>query len=119
MSSLFKTKNLAKDAAPLADKLRPREFAEVIGQEHVLGPEGTLGRMAESGQYASVILWGPPGCGKTTIARLMAEKSGYEMETVSAVSTGVADLKKIFEKASVRLEDGLRTLLFVDEIHRF
>lgn len=117
MSTLFAAQ--AAEAAPLADRLRPRSFAEVVGQEHLTGDDGPLGRMVKSRQFASVILWGPPGCGKTTIARLLSKESGYEMEAVSAVTTGVVELKKMFEKAAARLQDGVRTLLFVDEIHRF
>lgn len=115
MQSLFDT----PDAAPLADRLRPQTLDEVVGQEHVLGEGGTLRRMITGGQYSSLIFWGPPGCGKTTLARLLARESGYEMETLSAVTSGVADLKKVFEKAAARKQDGKRTLLFVDEIHRF
>lgn len=106
-------------SGPLADRLRPQQFGEVVGQDHVLDSEGYLGRMTASGQYSSLILWGPPGCGKTTLARLIAAQSGYEMESVSAVTSGVADLKKVFEKATALKKDGKRTLLFVDEIHRF
>jgi putative ATPase len=109
----------AESLAPLADRLRPQSFADVVGQEHLTNEDGPLGRMVKSHQYSSVILWGPPGCGKTTIARLLSVSSGYEMESVSAVTSGVAELKKLFEKAAVRLQDGKRTLLFVDEIHRF
>lgn len=105
--------------APLADRLRPKSFEEVVGQEHLLGENSPIGRMVKTHQYSSIILWGPPGCGKTTIARLMAEQSGYEMEQVSAVTSGVVELKKLFEKAATRLQDGNRTLMFVDEIHRF
>jgi len=105
--------------APLADRLRPASFVEVVGQEHLTGPDAPLGRMLASRQFASVILWGPPGCGKTTMARLLAKESGCAMEAVSAVTSGVAELKKLFEKAQARLQDGVRTLLFVDEIHRF
>jgi putative ATPase len=104
---------------PLAERLRPRRFEDVIGHEAVLSAEGPLGRMAASGQFVSLILWGPPGCGKTTLARLIAERSGCEMETVSAVASGVAELKKIFERAAAKRQDGKGTLLFVDEIHRF
>lgn len=104
---------------PLAERLRPKTFAQVVGHEAIVGPEGPLGRMVASGQFISMILWGPPGCGKTTLARLIAEASGAEMETVSAVSSGVADLKKIFERAIAKRQDGKSTLLFVDEIHRF
>jgi len=117
LSSLFASR--AVNVAPLADRLRPASFDEVVGQEHLTGPEGPLGRMVKSGQFASIILWGPPGCGKTTIARLLSELSGYEMESVSAVASGIAELKKLFDKAATRLQDGKRTLLFVDEIHRF
>lgn len=99
--------------------MRPKSFADVVGQEHLTGEDGPLGRMVKSHQFASVILWGPPGCGKTTIARLLSAASGYEMEAVSAVTSGVVELKKLFEKAAIRLQDGVRTLLFVDEIHRF
>ena len=116
-SSLFA--GLASNAAPLAERLRPEAFSQVVGQEHLLAENGSLGRMLASGHFSSVILWGPPGCGKTTIARLIARASGYEMETVSAVTSGVADLKKIFERAEARKQDGKNTLLFVDEIHRF
>jgi putative ATPase len=117
LSSLFEKKQA--DIAPLADQLRPKSFSEIIGQEHLTGEDAPLGRMVKSGQFSSVILWGPPGTGKTTIARLLADKSGYEMEAVSAVTSGVVELKKLFEKAATRLQDGVRTLLFVDEIHRF
>jgi putative ATPase len=109
---------------PLADRLRPRHLAEVIGQDHLLGPEGPIGRMVASRQLASMILWGPPGCGKTTIARLLAaqlSKAGTDLvfEPLSAVFSGVADLRKVFDAARKRREMGQGTLLFVDEIHRF
>lgn len=118
MASLF---DISEDpeAAPLADRLRPAALEEVVGQSHVLGEDGVLSRMIASGHYLSLIFWGPPGCGKTTLARLIAKESGYHMETVSAVSSGVADLKKVFEKATALKQTGTRTLLFVDEIHRF
>jgi putative ATPase len=105
--------------APLAERLRAKNFSEVVGQDHLFGESGVLSRMIEARQFASLILWGPPGCGKTTLARLIAAQSGYQLETLSAVASGVADLKKIFETAAARLKDGKRTLLFVDEIHRF
>jgi putative ATPase len=104
---------------PLADRLRPKSLAEVVGQHHLLGPEGPIGRMAASRQLASMILWGPPGCGKTTIARLLANATDLEFEPLSAVFSGVADLRKVFEAARKRREAGRGTLLFVDEIHRF
>src|SRR5437773_6521331 len=109
---------------PLADRLRPRRLADIVGQDHLLGPEGPIGRMVASRQLASMILWGPPGCGKTTIARLLAQelsKSGADLafEPLSAVFSGVADWRKVFEAARKRREMGHGTLLFVDEIHRF
>ncbi len=105
--------------APLAEQLRPQTLAEVIGQEHLTGPEGVLSRMVAAKHLQSVILWGPPGCGKTTIARLLADEAGYVLEQVSAVASGVNDLKKHFETARERQMVGQRTVLFVDEIHRF
>ncbi|SJN13171.1 Holliday junction DNA helicase [Leucobacter sp. 7(1)] len=104
---------------PLADRLRPRTLAEVVGQDHLLGAEAPLGRMLAQGKLVSTILWGPPGCGKTTIARLLAEATGLEFEPLSATFSGVADLRKIFAAAGKRREIGQGTLLFVDEIHRF
>jgi putative ATPase len=104
---------------PLADRLRPRQLSEIVGQDHLLGPDGPIGRMVASGQLASMILWGPPGCGKTTIARLLADGTDLVFEPLSAVFSGVADLRKVFEAARKRREMGQGTLLFVDEIHRF
>jgi putative ATPase len=104
---------------PLADRLRPRTLDEVVGQDHLVGPEGTLTRMLARGALASLILWGPPGVGKTTIARLLAERAGLHFTQLSAVFSGVADLKRAFEDAGRRRQAGRATLLFVDEIHRF
>ena len=105
--------------APLADRLRPRAFDEVIGQDHLLGPEAPLGRMVAAGKVASLVFWGPPGTGKTTLARLLAQVGELKFVQISAIFSGVADLKKIFEAARIRRGNGQRTLLFVDEIHRF
>jgi putative ATPase len=104
---------------PLADRLRPHSLAEVVGQDHLLGPDGALRRMLGRGTLASLILWGPPGVGKTTIARLLAEEAGLRFAALSAVFSGVADLKRAFEEARTRRANGQSTLLFVDEIHRF
>ena len=105
--------------APLADRLRPRDLSEVVGQEHLTGPDGAIGRMVAAGKLSSLILWGPPGTGKTSIARLLADAVGLRFVALSAVFSGVADLKKVFAEARQMAKAGQRTLLFVDEIHRF
>ncbi|MCB4824383.1 replication-associated recombination protein A [Roseicella aerolata] len=104
---------------PLADRLRPRSLEEVVGQDHLLGPQGALSGMLARGSLASLILWGPPGVGKTTIARLLAQRAGLVFVSLSAVFSGVADLKRTFDEARARRRAGQGTLLFVDEIHRF
>ncbi len=105
--------------APLADRLRPTKLDEVIGQDHLTGPDGTIGRMVAAGKLSSMILWGPPGTGKTSIARLLADAVGMHYKAISAVFSGVADLKKAFAEAELMARTGKKTLLFVDEIHRF
>jgi putative ATPase len=104
---------------PLADRLRPKRLEEIVGQQHLLAPDGPIGRMVAAGQLSSMILWGPPGCGKTTLARLLAEHTSLHFEPLSAVFSGVADLRKLFEAARSRRIAGQGTLLFIDEIHRF
>jgi putative ATPase len=120
MPDLFDTAPAAPGPPrPLADRLRPTRLEEVIGQEAALGPEGPLGAMLAAGRLGSVILWGPPGVGKTTIARLLADRTDLHFEQISAVFTGVAELRQVFEAARLRRRQGRGTLLFVDEIHRF
>ena len=115
MTTLFE----ANAPHPLADRLRPRRLSEVVGQDHILNEKGPLGRMIVQGRLASLILWGPPGTGKTTISRLLAEQAGLAFEPISAVFSGVAELRKVFDRARQRRGAGEGTLLFVDEIHRF
>ena len=126
MSDLFAEQEIpsqSQDApspnGPLADRLRPHNLEEVVGQEHLTGPDGAIGRMVAAGRLSSMILWGPPGTGKTTIARLLAGAVGMRFVAISAVFSGVADLKKVFAEARTAARAGQQTLLFVDEIHRF
>jgi putative ATPase len=115
MASLFES----QVSRPLADRLRPAKLEEVVGQDHLFGDDGPLTRMMTTGRVPSVILWGPPGCGKTTLARLMADIADMAFEPLSAIFSGVADLRKVFERARGRRQTGGATLLFIDEIHRF
>ncbi|WP_458425689.1 replication-associated recombination protein A [Methylorubrum extorquens] len=120
MSDLFVSAGLETGAPrPLADRLRPRRLAEVVGQEHLTGPDGALTRLLASRSLGSLVFWGPPGTGKTTVARLLAHETALHFEQISAIFSGIADLRKVFEAARKRRATGQGTLLFVDEIHRF
>ena len=120
MSDLFAASGLADDAPrPLADRLRPKTLSEVVGQDHLIGADGALGRMLATGRLSSIILWGPPGVGKTTIAQLLAAETDLDYQAISAVFSGVKDLRAAFDRAERQRDMGKGTLLFVDEIHRF
>jgi len=120
MTNLFQAAGLDREAPrPLADRLRPKQLARVVGQDHLVGPAGTLTRALQGGRLQSLILWGPPGTGKTTAARLLADETNLAFEQLSAIFSGVQDLRKAFDRAKSRRETGKGTLLFIDEIHRF
>lgn len=120
MTTLFQAANMDHAAPrPLADRLRPDALSAIVGQDHLVGDGAPLRRMLEGSRLPSLILWGPPGCGKTTLARILAHHTDLHFEQISAIFSGVADLKKVFEGARARRESGKGTLLFVDEIHRF
>ncbi|NNK31877.1 MAG: AAA family ATPase, partial [Xanthomonadales bacterium] len=121
MADLFSTDDIAEAKAgrPLPDRLRPRTLEAIVGQDHLLGQGAPIRRMVDSRRLASMILWGPPGCGKTTLARILSTHSDLHFEQLSAIFSGVKDLRAVFEAAKVRKGNGQGTLLFVDEIHRF
>jgi len=120
MATLFESTHSEEGTQrPLADRMRPISLDQVMGQDHIIGPDGPIGRMRDTGRLGSLILWGPPGCGKTTIARLLADETKSEFRPLSAVFSGVGDLRKIFSEAEIHRSSGKQTLLFVDEIHRF
>ncbi len=120
MSDLFETSGMSDNAPrPLADRMRPQSLGDVAGQDHLVGADGILTRLIRSGSLGSLVFWGPPGTGKTTLARLLAHETDLEFAQISAIFTGVAELKKVFEAARERRRLGRGTLLFVDEIHRF
>lgn len=120
MADLFAVENTGEDTnRPLADRLRPKTLDDVAGQDHIVGQNGTLRKTIEGGHLPSIIFWGPPGCGKTTMARILADHTELHFEQLSAIFSGVGDLRKIFDSAKIRKQNGQGTLLFVDEIHRF
>ena len=120
MRGMFDDGHAVDRSAPLAARMRPRSLDEIVGQQHLLGPDAPLRRAIEAGAPPSCVLWGPPGCGKTTIARVIAAQSRLRFTTLSAVSSGVADLRRVIAEAEAGRRDGLaRSLLFIDEIHRF
>jgi len=121
MTDLFATENAEQPSGgqPLPDRLRPRTLDEIVGQDHLVGTGAPIRKMTDSGRLASMILWGPPGCGKTTLARILSAHTDLHFEQLSAIFSGVADLRKVFESARIRKRNGQGTLLFVDEIHRF
>ncbi len=120
MPDLFAVETVSNDTnRPLADRLRPQKLEDVVGQEHIVGENGSLRKALKSGHLPSIIFWGPPGCGKTTLARILADHTDLHFEQISAIFSGVADLRKVFESAKIRRQNGQGTLLFVDEIHRF